>query len=75
MGNDSLLAAQLKVTEQEKGRKSLIAALKAREETIVDRDDGMESDVEGMEGVLKSRFVNILIESNVSTVMDSAAST
>jgi hypothetical protein len=48
MGYDSLFAAQLKVAEQEKGRKCLIATLKAREETNVDRDDGMESDVKGM---------------------------
>ena len=51
MGYDSLLAAQLKVAEQEKGRKSLIAAPKAWEETIVDRDDGVESDVEGMDQI------------------------
>jgi hypothetical protein len=49
MRDDFLLAAQFKVAEQEKGRMILIAALKAREDTIVDRDEGMESDIEGME--------------------------
>jgi hypothetical protein len=49
MKNDSLLAAQLKVVEQEKGRRILIIALKAREEATVNRDGNMESDVEGTE--------------------------
>jgi hypothetical protein len=48
MRYNSLIAAQLKVAEQEKGRKSLIVTPKAWEEIIVDQDDGMESYIENM---------------------------